>query len=88
MGNDFDVHIERECFSCFYDLYLSVVGCECSSYRYYSLKCSCEMDKIFILCRYIMNLNKLLETLEGDSLALELWENKNFSTILWQNGCI
>jgi hypothetical protein len=29
-----------------------------------------------------MNLNKLLETLEGDSLALELWENKNFSTIL------
>ncbi|CAJ2661587.1 unnamed protein product [Trifolium pratense] len=87
MGNDFDVHTERECFSCFYDLYLSAVGCECSPDRYSCLKhassfCSCEMDKRFVLLRYNMNeLNKLHEALEGDSLALELWENKNFGMV-------
>jgi len=87
MGNDFDLHTERECFSCFYDLYLSAVGCECSPDKYSCLKhassfCSCEMDKRFVLLRYNMNeLNKLLEALEGDSLALELWESKNFGMV-------
>lgn len=87
MGNDFDLHTERECFSCFYDLYLSAVGCECSPDKYSCLKhaslfCSCEMDKRFVLLRYNMNeLNKLLEALEGDSLALELWECKNFGMV-------
>ncbi|XP_058722877.1 lysine-specific demethylase JMJ15-like [Vicia villosa] len=87
MANDFDLHTEKECFSCFYDLYLSAVGCECSPDRYSCLKhasslCSCEMDKRFVLLRHNMNeLNKLLEALEGDSCALELWENRNFGMV-------
>ncbi|CAL5186973.1 unnamed protein product [Lathyrus oleraceus] len=87
MASDFDLHTEKECFSCFYDLYLSAVGCECSPDRYSCLKhasslCSCEMDKRFVLLRHNMNeLNKLLEALEGDSRALELWENRNFGMV-------
>lgn len=87
MGNDFDLYTERECFSCCYDLHLSAVGCECSPDRYSCLKhaslfCSCEMDRRFVLLRYnIDELNKLLEALEGESLALEFWANKNFGIV-------
>lgn len=87
MDNDFDVSTERECFSCFYDLHLSAVGCECSPDRYSCLKhanlfCSCEMDKRFVMLRYNINeLNKLLQALEGESLAIEAWANKNFRMV-------
>lgn len=87
MDSDFDLYKERECFSCFYDLHLSAVGCECSPDRYSCLKhaklfCSCEMDKKFVLLRYTVNeLNKLVEVLEGESSAVELWKNKSFGMV-------
>ncbi|KAK7281435.1 hypothetical protein RIF29_09424 [Crotalaria pallida] len=83
MDSDFDLYKERECFSCFYDLHLSAVGCECSHDRYSCLKhssllCSCGMDRRFVLLRYTINeLNKLVEALEGQSPAIEVWANKN-----------
>ncbi|KAK7304064.1 hypothetical protein RJT34_15075 [Clitoria ternatea] len=86
MDRDFDLYTERECFSCFYDLHLSAVGCECSPDRYSCLKhanliCSCGMDKRFVLLRYtISELNKLLEALEGEPLAIEVWAN-NFGMV-------
>jgi len=83
MNSDFDLHSERECFSCFYDLHLSAVGCECSPDRYSCLKhanlfCSCGMEKKIVLLRYTRNeLTKLLEALEGESHAIKVWANKN-----------
>ncbi|CAJ1975665.1 unnamed protein product [Sphenostylis stenocarpa] len=83
MNSDFDLYTERECFSCFYDLHLSAVGCECSPGRYSCLKhanlfCSCGMDKRFVLLRYTRNeLNNLLEALEGESHGIEVWANKD-----------
>ena len=83
MDNDFDLHKERECFSCFYDLHLSAVGCKCSPDRYSCLRhsyllCSCGMDERFVLFRYTMNeLSTLVEALEGESHAIEVWENRN-----------
>ncbi|BAT79962.1 hypothetical protein LR48_Vigan213s001500 [Vigna angularis] len=83
MNSDFDLYTERECFSCFYDLHLSAVGCECSPDRYSCLKhanlfCSCAMEKRFVLLRYTRNeLTKLLEALEGESHAIKVWANKN-----------
>ncbi|RDY06595.1 putative lysine-specific demethylase JMJ14 [Mucuna pruriens] len=87
MNSDFDLYQERECFSCFYDLHLSAVGCECSPDRYSCLKhanmfCSCGMEKRFVLLRYTLNdLNKLVEALEGESPAIESWANKNFGMV-------
>ncbi|XP_027354760.1 lysine-specific demethylase JMJ18-like [Abrus precatorius] len=87
MNSDFDLYKERECFSCFYDLHLSAVGCECSLDRYSCLKhanlfCSCGMDKRFVLLRYTMNeLKNLLEALEGESPAIEMWANKKFEMV-------
>lgn len=87
MNSDFDLYKERECFSCFYDLHLSAVGCECSPDRYSCLKhanlfCSCGMEKRFVLLRYTVNdLNKLIEALEGDPPAIELWANKIFGMV-------
>ncbi|RDX79654.1 Lysine-specific demethylase JMJ18, partial [Mucuna pruriens] len=83
MDNEFDLFKERECFSCFYDLHLSAVGCKCSpdSYsclRHSNLFCSCEMDQRFVLFRYSMNeLSTLVEALEGESHAIEVWANRN-----------
>ncbi|KAK7328519.1 hypothetical protein VNO77_22628 [Canavalia gladiata] len=87
MNSDFDLYKERECFSCFYDLHLSAVGCGCSPDRYSCLKhanlfCPCGMDKRFVLLRYTINeLNKLLEALEGESTAIEAWAYKNFGMV-------
>ncbi|PNY05355.1 putative lysine-specific demethylase JMJ14-like protein [Trifolium pratense] len=83
MDNDFDSVEERECFSCFYDLHISAVGCECSpdSYsclRHFKLFCSCEIEKKFVLVRYTMNeLSTLVEALEGEPHAIEAWETRN-----------
>ncbi|MCH99880.1 putative lysine-specific demethylase JMJ14-like, partial [Trifolium medium] len=83
MDNDFDSVEERECFSCFYDLHLSAVGCECSpdSYsclRHFKLFCSCEIEKRFVLVRYTMNeLSTLVEALEGEPHAIEAWATRN-----------
>ncbi|CAL0327842.1 unnamed protein product [Lupinus luteus] len=87
MDNDFDLYKERECFSCFYDLHLSAVGCECSPDRYSCLKhsnlfCSCGMDRRFVLLRYTTDeLNKLVEALEGQLPAIQIWANKNIGMV-------
>ncbi|KAL2327491.1 hypothetical protein Fmac_020918 [Flemingia macrophylla] len=87
MNSDFDLYKERECFSCFYDLHLSAVGCECSPdiyscLRHVNLFCSCEMQKRYVLLRYNINdLNILVGALEGESPAIELLANKNFEMV-------
>lgn len=96
MDNDFDTVEERECFSCFYDLHLSAVGCNCSPDSYSCLKhfklfCSCEMDNRFVLVRYTMNeLSTLVEALEGEPRAIEAWETGKIGTISSsvENGCL
>ena len=83
MDSEFDLFEERECFSCFYDLHLSAVGCKCSPDSYSCLKhshlfCSCEMDESFVLFRYTTNeLSTLVEALEGEAHAIEVWANRN-----------
>ncbi|KAF5179111.1 Lysine-specific demethylase [Thalictrum thalictroides] len=81
MEKDFDSK-ERECFQCFYDLYLSAYGCNCSSDRFACLNhaklpCSCEPSQKFITFRYNLDeLNILVEALEGKSDAIKLWVTK------------
>ncbi|KAH7654403.1 histone demethylase JARID1 protein [Dioscorea alata] len=79
MDKDFDLSNERECFSCFYDLHLSAVCCECSPNRFACLShanflCSCEPARRFFLFRYhIDELNVLVEALEGNLNAVRQW---------------
>ncbi|PON63624.1 FY-rich [Parasponia andersonii] len=81
METDYDLNEERECFSCFYDLHLSAVSCKCSPDRFSCLKhvnrlCSCEIDNKCVLFRYPINeLNMLIEALEGEVEALEVWKS-------------
>lgn len=81
METDYDLKDERECFSCFYDLHLSAVSCKCSPDRFSCLKhvnllCSCEIDNKCVLYRYPINeLNMLIEALEGELEALEVWKS-------------
>ncbi|MED6168298.1 hypothetical protein PIB30_010354 [Stylosanthes scabra] len=87
MDDDFDLHKERECFSCFYDLHLSAVGCKCSPDRYFCLRhsnliCSCRMDETFVLFRYTKDeLITLVEALEGDLHAIKVWENGKYGMV-------
>ncbi|CAJ1938260.1 unnamed protein product [Sphenostylis stenocarpa] len=89
MDTDFDLLEERECFSCFYDLHLSAVGCKCSPDSYSCLKhshlfCSCEMGERFVLFRYTMNeLSTLVEALEGEAHAIEVWANGGKRSTYW-----
>ncbi|CAL5094873.1 unnamed protein product [Urochloa decumbens] len=70
---------DRECFSCFYDLHLSAISCQCSPNRFACLNhtnilCSCEMDRKIAFFRYSMeDLNTLIAALEGDRTAVCLW---------------
>ncbi|KAK7247158.1 hypothetical protein RIF29_42035 [Crotalaria pallida] len=83
MDSDFDIYEERECFSCFYDLYLYASGCECSVDKYSCLKhsnsfCSSGMDKRFVMFRYTENeLTTLVEALEGEPRAIEVCAKRN-----------
>ncbi|KAL6608331.1 hypothetical protein ACP70R_041394 [Stipagrostis hirtigluma subsp. patula] len=78
MDRDYD-STDRECFSCFYDLHLSAVSCQCSPNRFACLNhanllCSCEMDRKFAFFRYsIEELNTLVAALEGDPTAVGRW---------------
>ncbi|CAN8290571.1 unnamed protein product [Cochlearia groenlandica] len=82
MEKDFDSNLERECFSCFYDLHLSASGCKCSPGQYACLNhsdklCSCEEKDRFILVRYTMDeLSSLVRALEGESDDLKIWASK------------
>ncbi|XP_074348626.1 lysine-specific demethylase JMJ18-like [Apium graveolens] len=87
MEKDIDLTNERECFSCFYDLHLSFACCKCSSDRFACLKhanilCSCEGDNRTVLLRYTMvELNTLVEALEGKLIALKAWASADLELI-------
>jgi histone demethylase JARID1 len=78
MDNDYD-STDRECFSCFYDLHMSAISCQCSPNRFACLNhanilCSCDMERKIAFFRYSMEeLNTLVAALEGDQTAVCLW---------------
>ncbi|CAI0393649.1 unnamed protein product [Linum tenue] len=78
-----DLNSERECFLCFYDLYLSAATCNCSTKQFACLKhakhvCSCELEQRYALVRYTMDeLSSLVDALEGDVEAMKLWASDN-----------
>ncbi|KAG8067668.1 hypothetical protein GUJ93_ZPchr0005g15796 [Zizania palustris] len=86
MDKDYD-STDRECFSCFYDLHLSAVSCQCSPNRFACLNhanllCSCEMDRKFALFRYnIEELNTLVAALEGDPAAIYQWGHNDIGLV-------
>jgi len=79
MDCNFDSTNERECFSCYYDLHFSAVGCECCSERFACLEhakqiCACAWNRKFFLYRYdITELDILVEALEGKLSAIYRW---------------
>lgn len=79
MDRNFDATNERECFSCYYDLHLSAVGCECCSERFACLQhgkqiCACPWNRKFFLYRYdITELDILVEALEGKLDSISRW---------------
>lgn len=79
MDRNFDATNERECFSCYYDLHLSAVGCECCSERFACLEhakqiCACTWNRKFFLYRYdTTELDILVEALEGNLSAIYRW---------------
>ncbi|KAK4779137.1 hypothetical protein SAY86_006665 [Trapa natans] len=78
-----DFESERECFKCFYDLYLSAATCRCTPNRFACLKhlnfsCSCEDNDRFVLLRYsLKELNLLVEALEGGQEAMKEWVSRD-----------
>lgn len=87
MEEDFDLTKERECFSCFYDLHMSVACCKCSSDQFACLKhatllCSCGKDDRFVLVRYTMDeLNTLIEALEEKLVPLKAWASADLGLV-------
>lgn len=80
MESSFDSSSERECSVCLFDLHLSAAGCHhCSPDKYACLNhakqmCSCSSSAKFFLFRYdIMELNVLIEALEGKLSAVYRW---------------
>ncbi|KAH6802953.1 Transcription factor jumonji family protein / zinc finger family protein [Perilla frutescens var. frutescens] len=80
MESSFDDSSERECSVCLFDLHLSAAGCHhCSPDKYACLNhakqlCSCSWSAKFFLFRYdIMELNVLVEALEGKLSAVYRW---------------
>uniref|UniRef100_A0ACD5TPE0 Uncharacterized protein n=2 Tax=Avena sativa TaxID=4498 RepID=A0ACD5TPE0_AVESA len=92
MDQDYD-STDRECFSCFYDLYLSAVSCQCSPNRFAclhhaNLLCSCEPDKKSVLYRYSMEeLKVLVAALEGDAAAIYQWRQYD-AGLVCQSGSV
>uniref|UniRef100_I1PU80 JmjC domain-containing protein n=2 Tax=Oryza glaberrima TaxID=4538 RepID=I1PU80_ORYGL len=86
MDGDYD-SADRECFSCFYDLHLSAVSCQCSPNRFACLNhanilCSCEMDRKTALLRYtIEELHTLVAALEGDPTAVYQWGQNDLGLV-------
>eukprot|EP01018_Ginkgo_biloba_P000560 Gb_27431 [translate_table: standard] len=79
MDSNFDVVKERECFSCYYDLHLSAVGCECCPEKFACLEhakqlCACSWNRRFSLYRYdVTELDILVEALGGKRNAINRW---------------
>lgn len=86
MDKDYD-STDRECFSCFYDLHLSAVSCQCSPNRFACLNhtnilCPCEMERKITFFRYSMEeLNTLVAALEGDKTAVRLWGQEHLGLV-------
>ncbi|XP_038894155.1 lysine-specific demethylase JMJ18-like isoform X1 [Benincasa hispida] len=82
MESEIDCKSERECFACFYDLYLSSTSCKCSPNRFSCLKhasnfCSCQVDDRCVLFRYSLNeLHTLVGALEGGFDAIKEWASR------------
>ncbi|KAJ0975772.1 hypothetical protein J5N97_017737 [Dioscorea zingiberensis] len=94
MDKDFDFSNERECFSCFYDLHLSAVGCKCCPNRFAclahaNLLCSCDPARRFFLLRYhIDELNILVEALEGNLGAVQRWAEEDLGLALHSSSSL
>ncbi|KAG7019443.1 putative lysine-specific demethylase JMJ14 [Cucurbita argyrosperma subsp. argyrosperma] len=79
MESETDCKSERECYACFYDLYLSSTSCKCSPDRYSCLKhasnfCSCPVGERCVLFRYSINeLHTLVGALEGGLDPIKEW---------------
>ncbi|CAD6272334.1 unnamed protein product [Miscanthus lutarioriparius] len=92
MDKDYDSN-DRECFSCFYDLHLSSVSCQCTPNRFaclnhMNLLCSCGMDRKITLFRYSMEeLNTLVAALEGDPAAVCCWGQDHLGLVC-QSGSL
>lgn len=82
MESEIDCKSERECYACFYDLYLSSTSCKCSPDRFSCLKhasnfCSCPVDDRCVLFRYSINeLHTLVGALEGGLGAIKEWASR------------
>ncbi|KAI3455882.1 hypothetical protein Pfo_012545 [Paulownia fortunei] len=83
MEKDFDLNMERECFSCFYDLHLCAACCNCSLDKFACLKhanliCCCDPNNRLVRLRYTIDeLNTLVKALEECMDALEVWASKD-----------
>lgn len=79
MEDDFCATAKRECPICYYDLYLSAIGCTCSPQKYTCLLhakqlCSCAWREKYLLIRYeIDELNIMVEALDGKVSAVHKW---------------
>ncbi|XP_050224190.1 lysine-specific demethylase JMJ18-like [Mercurialis annua] len=87
LEKEFDLGNEKECFSCFYDLYLSAASCKCSPERFACLKhakdfCSCENEDRYVLLHYTIDeLNRLVEALQGSLEAIKMWGFKELDLV-------
>ncbi|CAN4101956.1 unnamed protein product [Withania somnifera] len=70
MEEDFCATTKRECITCFYDLYLSSIGCKCSPHKYTCFLhakqlCACAWSEKYLLIRYeIDELSIMVEALD------------------------
>ncbi|KAG7967726.1 hypothetical protein I3843_08G114000 [Carya illinoinensis] len=88
MENNFDATSERECSVCLFDLHMSAAGCRCSPDKYACLDhakqfCTCPWDSKYFLFRYdIIELNILIEALEGKLSAIYRWARMDLGLAL------
>ncbi|XP_015078213.1 putative lysine-specific demethylase JMJ16 isoform X1 [Solanum pennellii] len=76
MEDDFCATTKQECVTCFCDLYLSAIGCKCSTHKYTCLLhakqlCDCAWSERYLLIRYeIDELNIMVEDLDRKASAV------------------
>ncbi|KAK4363630.1 hypothetical protein RND71_018871 [Anisodus tanguticus] len=79
MEDDFCATTKRVCAICFYDLYLSAIGCKCSPHEYTCLLhakqlCACAWSEKYLLIRYgIDELNIMVDVLDEKVSAVLKW---------------
>uniref|UniRef100_A0A7N0U9Q5 Uncharacterized protein n=1 Tax=Kalanchoe fedtschenkoi TaxID=63787 RepID=A0A7N0U9Q5_KALFE len=88
MDSDLDEEIRRECCICHCDLYLSAIGCSCSTDKFSCLNhakqlCACPWRSRVLLFRYENNQLKLLvEALEGKLSAAYRWAKESLGLLV------